>query len=116
MKKIISAVLFATPFLALADNTQVTGIFSLIDNIIKPLIARAGPLLIALAVIYFLYGVVTFVMASGDEEKQGKAKEVILYGIIGIFVMVSVWGLVNFLVGSFNLNNNPLPPPPIPNF
>ncbi len=116
MKKIISAVLFSAPFLALADNTQVTGIFSLIDNIVKPLIARAGPLLIALAVLYFLYGVIKYVMAAGDEEKQGAAKSIILWGIVCIFVMVSVWGLVNFLVGSFNLNNSPLPPPPIPNF
>ena len=38
----------------------------------------------------------------------------ILYGIIGFAVMVSVWGLVNILLGTFNLNSNIPRIPPTP--
>ena len=35
-----------------------------------------------------------------------------LWGIVALFVMVSVWGLVNVLKGSFNLDNENIPVAP----
>ena len=71
----------------------------IISGILSPIVY----LLIGLAVVVFVYGVFKFVKAEGDDKQAGR--EFIIWGIIGIFVMVSVWGLVNILESTFNLQN-----------
>ncbi len=74
----------------------------------------AVPVLIACAVVYFLYGVLMYVIMGDDEEKKEKAKSTILYGIVGIFVMVSVYGLVALLKNTFRLDTTTITPPTLP--
>ncbi|MEN9613752.1 MAG: Type secretion system pilin [Candidatus Parcubacteria bacterium] len=70
-------------------------------------INRVVTLIIALAVVYTVYG--AFRYGFGGEEEKSKWKDTILYGIIAIFVMVSIWGLVNILTGTFRLNSTTVP-------
>ena len=63
------------------------------EQIVNPIIT----LMIASAVVFFIYGVVEFVGAADNEEKRSKGKQHIIWGIIGIFIMVSVWGIMNVL-------------------
>ena len=72
-------------------------IISIINNTIVPLI-------FAVAFLVFIWGVFQYFIAKSEEAKEN-GKNLILYGLIGFFVMVSVWGLVNILVGTFSLNN-----------
>lgn len=55
------------------------------------------PLIFALAVVMFIWGVVQFVINSDEEAKKAKGKQFMLWGIIALTVMVSVWGLVKIL-------------------
>jgi hypothetical protein len=73
-----------------------------IGGLLKPVV----PLLIGLAVVLFIYGVLVFMFSEGGEKKED-GKKFMFWGIIGIFVMVSVWGLVAILQGTFNLENTP---------
>ncbi len=59
--------------------------------------------LIALAVCWFIWNVIKYAM-SDDEEGKGKAKSQMIWGIVAIAVMVSVWGLVALLQNAFGLN------------
>ncbi len=68
-----------------------------ISNWINQLI----PLIISIGLILFLIGIVQFVTAGGDEEKRAAARGMIIFGIIALFVMVSVWGFVNILSKTF---------------
>ena len=63
------------------------------------------PVLIALGVLYFVWGVVTYVIAS-DEEAKKKGRDRIIFGIIGLAVVIGLWGLVNLLRNTFGLNNS----------
>ncbi len=63
------------------------------------------PVLIALGVVYFAWGVVTYVIAGEDEAKK-KGRDMIIYGIIGLAVIIGMWGLVNLLRNTFGLNNS----------
>ena len=112
MKKfIIGALVWALPVLAFAQTTSnAFDLLALISRILNAIV----PVLIAFAVVYFLYGVFSYVFTD-DEDKKEKAKEVMIYGVIGIFVMVSVWGLVNILGGTLNLDTS-VPTEGIPNF
>jgi len=74
----------------------------------------AVPTLIACAVVYFLYGVLQYVIMGDDEEKKEKAKSTILYGIVGIFVMVSVYGLVKLVQNTFGVGLNDTNSPQTP--
>jgi len=69
-------------------------------------------LIIGLAVLYFLLGLLKYIQSVGDETKHKEGITMMTYGIIGIFVMVSLWGLVHVLKSTFTgLNNNPINPP-----
>jgi uncharacterized membrane protein YfcA len=63
------------------------------EAILQPIIT----LLMALAVAYFLFGVMKFVKDQGSEEAQVEGKKHMLWGIIGLFIMVSVYGILNFI-------------------
>lgn len=109
MKKLgyIGAAL-ALPFLASAQGTiNATNAQSLSLGIIDFINQIAVPLIFALAFIVFIWGVFLFFIAGGhDEEKKEKGKSLMFYGLIGFFVMISVWGLVNILSGTFSFSND----------
>ncbi len=58
------------------------------------------PVLIALGVVYFVWGVVQYVIADAEEGKK-KGRDSMVFGIIGLAVIISVWGLVNIVVRTF---------------
>ncbi|OGJ02207.1 hypothetical protein A3G98_02135 [Candidatus Nomurabacteria bacterium RIFCSPLOWO2_12_FULL_37_8] len=80
--------------------TTVQGILCKIGDILSAVV----PILIALGVIYFVWGVVTYVIAS-DEEAKKSGRDRIIYGIIGLAVIIAVWGLVAILRNTFGLSN-----------
>ncbi len=67
--------------------------------IINPLII----LLFALATLYFIYGVVQFLANGDNEEKKTAGKNHMLWGIVGIAIMISVWGILNIVMNTFNI-------------
>lgn len=64
-------------------------------------IGQLIPLVISVALLVFLIGIVQYVTAGGDEEKRTAARGMIIFGVIALFVMVSVWGFVNILARTF---------------
>jgi hypothetical protein len=112
MKKFIyAASAFALPIAALAQQTK--DAFDL-AGLISRLLNTAVPILIAAAVVWVLWGAVQYITGAGGEEAKEKGKNTMIYGIVAIFVMVSIWGLVNILIGTFNLNTT-APTSSIPN-
>lgn len=68
------------------------------------------PLIFAAAFIVFLFGVFRFMIAgAANPEKRQSGVQFIMYSLIGFFVMISVWGLVNLLVGTFGFDNTNRP-------
>ena len=110
-KKLIglsSLVLGFAPFIALAQNT--TGCAAVAGNgTIQDIICRIGnildiviPILIVLGVVYFIWGVVSYVIGS-DEEAKKKGRDRMIFGIIGLVVIVAMWGLVGIVTKTFGL-------------
>lgn len=84
----------------LTQSGTLLDIFCRIGQILNSIV----PILIALAVVYFVWGVVSFVIAN-DEEAKTKGRDRIIFGIIGLAVIIGMWGLVNVLRNTFGLNN-----------
>jgi uncharacterized membrane protein YidH (DUF202 family) len=118
MKKItLIGLLYLLPFLALAQASAPTigGLMSTMAGILNALI----PFLITIALIVFIWGVIQYVSAGEDEEKRGKGRNLMINGIIALFVIVSVWGLVAVLNSTFGISAGGGPggvptPPPVP--
>ncbi len=64
-------------------------IAKVLDQIVNPIIY----LLFGLAVLYFLYGVIDFIKNAATPEKRTEGAKHIIWGIIGLFIMVSAIGL-----------------------
>ncbi|MBP6926145.1 MAG: hypothetical protein KBB70_00420 [Candidatus Pacebacteria bacterium] len=56
-------------------------------------------LLSAIGILVFIFGIVKYVIANNEEQKAN-AQRLILYGVIGLFAIVAVWGLVNFIANT----------------
>jgi len=67
------------------------------------LLDRFVPFIIGLAVFVILWGIFIYITKATDEEKRAEAKQFIIYGIIGVFVMLSLWGFVNLLLNTFDI-------------
>jgi hypothetical protein len=55
------------------------------------------PLIFGLALIYFFWGTAQFVLHSGEQKARDEGKQKMLWGIIAIFVFVSIWGILGFI-------------------
>lgn len=99
---------------AIAGAQSIGGILGLLAQA-NDLINRLIPFIIALTVLILLWGIFKFVIAGGDGEQRKEAQGYIIWGVVALFVMVSVWGLVNILVRSINLDNTAPPAPGLPN-
>ncbi len=70
------------------------------EQIINPLIV----LLFAFALAYFIYGITEFLMKIENEEERTKGKQHMLWAVIGMFIMVSVWGILEAVLGTFGVS------------
>ena len=86
-------ILFSTVY---ASTTTDNIANSLIKNIINPGIR----LLFVVAILYFMYGVVVFIKDFNNESARDAGKKHMIYSMIGLFIMVSVWGIIAFLSNS----------------
>lgn len=115
-KKLITLSGFVLSFAPLVALAQVTGgiptvctggtITTIQGMLCKTaeILGAVLPILIALGVVYFVWGVITYVIAS-DEEAKTKGRDRMIFGIIGLAVIIAVWGLVIILRNTFGLGN-----------
>lgn len=83
-----------------AQVRDITTFICKIGDILNTLV----PILIALGVVYFIWGVVQYVV-SGDEEAKTAGRDKIIMGIIGLAVIIGLWGLVRILTQTFGVDN-----------
>lgn len=111
MKKLIVAgasFLLPAVVLAQANLNYVSGTLNVIQNLIR----IATPIVIGLALLFFLYGLMTFILAAGNEEAKDRGKRIMIWGIVALFIMVSVWGIVNLLNQNLGVNQGVVPTVP----
>ena len=97
-------VALALPLVSLAQTvSNISDAGSVIINTINYV---PVPVLFAIAFIVFLWGAFqTFIVGANSEDAKEDGKNLMLYGLIGFFVMVSIWGLVNILTGTVRFGN-----------
>jgi|AntRauTorckE6833_2_1112554.scaffolds.fasta_scaffold114318_1 hypothetical protein len=100
IKKFLTGALLAgAPMLVLAQ-TNAFSILGVISNIMR----IAIPLLITAALLFFIYGVVRYVIAKNADDTK-EARSIIGRGLIGLFVILSIWGLVGVIQSTFGIGS-----------
>lgn len=73
---------------------------TLIENINKQIIAPIILLLFVLSLAMFFWGIADYIRGSGNEEVRKVGRDHMMWGIIGIFIMVSAWAIIGILMSS----------------
>jgi uncharacterized membrane protein len=104
MKYLYTLLAFVTPVIVFAadDTKTIKGIVIMIKDFVGTLLI---PLLITLALAAFFWNIVKSIYKSGekaDAVKEGKM--MLLWGVVALFVMISVWGLVGVIADTLGLD------------
>jgi hypothetical protein len=104
---IITSTLWALPLWVFAFPSDLTGVINMFTDIVLAFI----PLLGAVAFLVFVYGVARFIKSAGSEKEIKDSKNILIWGVIGLFVMFTIWGIVSFLRSEFGFGSgNPVIP------
>ncbi len=71
------------------------------------------PVLVTIGLVTFLAGVVKFVGAGDNEEQKTAGRSVMVYGLVVLFVMIAMWGLIGLITKTF-FDNDPVTPSFLP--
>lgn len=101
----------ALPLAAFADNPSqgpytsggISGytFAGLVQYKIVPIINAAIPLLASIAIIIFFWGVIRYIASSGGAKEHVEGRRLLLWGIIALFVLFSIWGIIGILKATF---------------
>ena len=92
------------PSLVAAQQTAAQGLLgtlALANRILNGLVG----LLILVAILAFFWGLIKYLFSGGGEDKSEGLK-MMFYGVIAIFVMVSIWGIIRLLQNTFGVTQN----------
>lgn len=78
---------------------------SLVGKIILA-VNSAIPMLATLAMVLFFWGLVNYIYRSGDTKARAKGRELVVWGLVAMFVIMSLWGILRLLCVSFIGNGN----------
>jgi hypothetical protein len=100
--------LMVLPLIAGADSLMRTqNLFVQVRDMIRGILI---PLVFSLALLLFFYGVAKYIWSEGQGKEDGK--KFMIWGVVALFVMASVWGIVAFINDELGLGgqtNVPIP-------
>lgn len=83
------------------NGTGLLGLLALAQTIV----VRLAPLLMGVALLAFFWFLIEFIWKGNDNpDEQKKAKKGMIWSIVALFVMVSIWGIIGFLGGVLGIN------------
>ncbi len=103
MKKIITGAMFFGPMMAFAQvSGPLSGTIAQVTGVVNLLI----PLMLAIAVLVFFWGLVKYIASASDEAAKESGKTLMIWGMIALFVMVAFWGIIGYVQSSIGLSGS----------
>ena len=101
---------FFTTSIAYAQTSTTSAITVFVGKIDRRIV---NPLIIfafAVALAYFLFGVVKFFIDSANSGETNDGKQHMLWGLFGMFIMFAVFGILKGIESSFGIDvsSNPI--------
>ena len=98
----LPALLFALPLMASAQMQPLATLIGAVASLVGALV----PILVTLAFVVFLFGLVKYLWGKGGKADIDGAKKLMMWGLITLFVMVSVWGIIRLMQSALGVNSN----------
>jgi hypothetical protein len=99
----LAALALVAPALAHAQLGQgvsnIQRIIEQLGSIVNTLI----PIVFAIALLVFFWGLVKFILAAGSEDAKETGRRLMIGGLIALFVMSAVWGIVKLIAQTFDV-------------
>ena len=102
MRKILGSSVLAAATVALpalASAATLLDTLALANTFLNALMG----LFITLAIVVFFWGLIRYLVSVGEEKSEGL--QIMFYGVIAIFVMVSIWGIIRLLQSTFKVTS-----------
>jgi hypothetical protein len=97
------------PFIAAAQESgpQLSYFRALLGSV-ADLVNAAIPLMIGIALVIFFWGLIQYIRNPGGGEGHGggDGKKIMIAGLVGLFIMVSVWGIIRLAQSVFGIQSN----------
>ena len=61
---------------------------------------------VGVSVLWFLWGIVRYLTQYGNEQARAESVKTISYGIMSLFIMITIWGIIALLRSSLLGDNN----------
>src|SRR6185369_11109644 len=100
MRRIIGVAAVGSLFLPLLASAA-----TLLDTLAlaNTFLNAAIGLFITLAIVIFFWGLIKYLIEVGEKKAEGL--QIMFYGVVAIFVMVSIWGIIRLLQSTFSVTS-----------
>lgn len=89
-----------------STNVAYASVDTFVANVNRVIVNPLIGLIFAVALVYFLYGVFMFIANADNEEKRTDGKSHMIYGVIGMTIMMGVFGILSLVLRTFNLDDD----------
>ncbi len=80
-----------------------------LNKINEVILNPALVLLFSIALLVFLYGGLQFILKASDEKGRDEAKKAMVWGLVGMFIMVTAFGIIRVILNSVGVSTNIYP-------
>lgn len=87
-----------------AEGAHVTAAKSMLARIESAILFPLMTLMMAVALLVFLWGMYEYVLHADDESARSTGKMHMMYGIIGMLIMISALGILKIAAGTFGIS------------
>jgi hypothetical protein len=105
--KILLVQIYLIPVITLAAAEGIKGLISDVGNVMGIM----QPILLGLSVVYFFWGIGQFILHdAGNDKAREDGKKKILWGVIAIFVFISINGILGWFGDLIGISVSPSTP------
>lgn len=76
------------------DGTATTSIREILNGIGSFINTKIMPILVGLAILFFIYNVISFIANSGNERQREVFRRYIINSLAAMFILISIWGII----------------------
>jgi len=105
-KTLVYATLVLGPVVAFATGDGDLGNIESLVKSVGGIVDLLIPIVVGIALLAFFWGLARYIFSAGDEDAKAQGRRIMIGGIIALFVIVSIWGIIGFIGEALGTNDN----------
>lgn len=82
---------------------------SLLEKAVQAIVNPIIQVIFAIALVIFVYGIFEFVRGADRPDVRTKGQQHIMYGLVGLLIMTSVFTIINILLNTIGVTGSDVP-------